>query len=387
MLKKHNTFYRLTISFLVFILLSGNTLIIRALEVAQKEVFINLKIESYFDVMYDSYTELKDIDFTDIVFQSSKPMQIKSYALNLLNARRKYISEMNYAYVERNQFAISFEYIDYEKIEDDMVLVTLVIHGDQSLTYPPFFSLGLNEIIVKNSEDGWRIYDHKYDGISLFENKNVIYTIDIDELKAQINDEFTDLTTSYNYSLLSTRYIIPPYIDYVYSTTRAALYGETYYATNNLLFYTANVGSGGDCTNFISQSVWYGFGGINAAGYISSRYLMEYNPSYSLGWYGGLGGGSASWEQANSFWTYMTLSRSSSQMGPRVTIMSSVQSLSKGGVMQIDFEGDGDFDHTVILIDKTLLKFAQHTNNTTNYYSDYIGVKRFLQPNFFRVMD
>ncbi|WP_200800521.1 hypothetical protein [Proteiniborus sp. DW1] len=52
--------------------------------------------------------------------------------------------------------------------------------------------------------------------------------------------------------------------------------------------------------------------------------------------------------------------------------------------MQIDFDTDGDYDHTVILVDKGALKFAQHSSNGYRYFSGYIGSKRYFNPSYFR---
>lgn len=66
----------------------------------------------------------------------------------------------------------------------------------------------------------------------------------------------------------------------------------------------------------------------------------------------------------------MTSFKSIDTPGPRVIVVDSINSLDNGGIMQIDFYNDGKFDHTVILVDKATLKFAQHTSNTYRYYQD-----------------
>lgn len=45
--------------------------------------------------------------------------------------------------------------------------------------------------------------------------------------------------------------------------------------------------------------------------------------------------------------------------------------------MQIDFDGDGVYDHSVICVSKSSGRFAQHSGNHYGNYEDYQGNKRF----------
>jgi hypothetical protein len=67
-----------------------------------------------------------------------------------------------------------------------------------------------------------------------------------------------------------------------------------------------------------------------------------------------------------------------------VNVVSSISSLNNGGIMQIDFDYDNDYDHTVILVNKDSLLFAQHTSNGYRYFHDYTGAKRYFNPSHFR---
>ncbi len=376
---------------LVFLLVFGFSLSesdVRRVKAISDEqtTIIETQIELYFDLMYSAYVNLETVDLSSVISQSSAQMQLKVKALELLSKRRLVIQNRNYAYVETNRFQTSFDYTSFHIIDDDTVVVSFILYGDQSKSYPPFISLGLNTITINYQSSGWLITDHEYEYRDIFENPNIDYDINYEDLVGQIIDEFTSLTTTFNYSLRSQRYVIPPYTDYAYSALRAVPYANKFYKNYNTLFYTANT-SGGDCTNFISQTVWYGFGGVNNSSVISSKFLMDPSNDYSIGWYAGSGGGSAAWEQVDVFWSYMTSYKLATDVGPRVAIISTVQNLPLGGVMQIDFESDNDFDHTVILVDKTKLLFAQHTNDALHYYSDYIGTKRFMMPQYFRVFE
>jgi hypothetical protein len=95
--------------------------------------------------------------------------------------------------------------------------------------------------------------------------------------------------------------------------------------------------------------------------------------SYRDGWYAGPGGGSRNWESVQAFWNYMTGNKKADTPGPRVSVVSSFSSLKNGGIMQIDPNNTGNYNHTTILVDKSSEKFAQHTLNNYYYYDDYSG--------------
>ncbi len=107
--------------------------------------------------------------------------------------------------------------------------------------------------------------------------------------------------------------------------------------------------------------------------------------SYSSGWFAGSGEGSGPWEGVTNHWNYMVSSKTD-QEGPRVS-QTTWANLKNGGVMQIDFDSDGEYTHSVICVDKSNEKFAQHTSNIYRYYDDYGGTKRFYNPTYFRVYD
>lgn len=137
-----------------------------------------------------------------------------------------------------------------------------------------------------------------------------------------------------------------PYTKYPYNAQRAVQYAKKFYANRNTYFYDAGM----DCTNFVSQCVAYGFG-------------------------------SSPWEQVTNHWNYMRSTKSNLN-GPR-TVEITEKALGIGDVMQIDFNKDGKYDHTVICISTSPLQFAQHTDNKINPYNKYTGNKRFYRPTSF----
>lgn len=168
-----------------------------------------------------------------------------------------------------------------------------------------------------------------------------------------------------------------------YQRQLAVNYAIEYVYDNNSYFYNANV-AGGDCTNFVSKAIRAGFYGSNSG--ILSRKVMDHHPSYgySTGWYAGSGGGSSAWENNGSFFSYITnLNRN---IGPIGEVISRSQ-MQNGDVMQMGY--GSNFVHTVILVDRTNWKFAQHTTNgyrLITQYEDiytsfrYIRILSFRQP-------
>ena len=152
-----------------------------------------------------------------------------------------------------------------------------------------------------------------------------------------------------------------------------------FYNGYNSYFYYVN---GNDCTNFVSQCVAYGFG--NTTSYTSaSSYRMYNNGNATTGWFAGSGGGSSPWESVNAHWTYMRSAKTNTD-GPRTSQLSQ-SSVGLGDVMQIDFDNDGDYDHSVICVNTSPLRFAQHTSGTIKSINDYEGVKRFYRPTSYRM--
>ncbi len=174
-----------------------------------------------------------------------------------------------------------------------------------------------------------------------------------------------------------------PYTSYAYSKTRAVNYAMEFYNKRNTYFYDIK---NANCTNFVSQCVSYGFGSSSSTSYTnSSSYRMKNNGNYSTGWYATQWGCSGPWESVNAHWTYMTSTKTNAE-GPRVMQINQSQ-IGLGDVMQLDFDNDGTYDHSVICVQTNPLKFAQNTYDDlklfTQYSSDY--GKRYYRPTSYRV--
>ncbi len=112
---------------------------------------------------------------------------------------------------------------------------------------------------------------------------------------------------------------------------------------------------------------------------------MKNNGNYSTGWYGTQWGGSGPWESVNAHWTYMTSTKTNAE-GPRVMQINYSQ-LGLGDVMQLDFDDDGTYEHSVICVQTNPLKFAQNTHDALKLFTQYSSEykKRYYRPTSYRV--
>lgn len=91
---------------------------------------------------------------------------------------------------------------------------------------------------------------------------------------------------------------------------------------------------GGDCTSFASQCIYAGAG------------VMNFTPIY--GWfYITANDRTPSWTGVNQLYRFLINNRGSGPQAREVPL----SGLMDGDVVQLDFNGDGTFDHTPVIID------------------------------------
>ena len=136
----------------------------------------------------------------------------------------------------------------------------------------------------------------------------------------------------------------------MYNRDKAVAYAKQWAYSRNPEFYDFQE-LGGDCTNFASQVIYAGCG------------VMNYTPIY--GWYYiSLNNRSPSWTGVNQLYTFLTTNTAE---GPRGKVVD-LSEIEKGDIIQLDFNGDGSFDHTPVVVDvgagtpETIL-VAAHTND------------------------
>ncbi|MCQ8770661.1 amidase domain-containing protein [Streptomyces telluris] len=129
-----------------------------------------------------------------------------------------------------------------------------------------------------------------------------------------------------------------------------AAYAEKYWRNYNPAYRSFN-SYGGDCTNFISQALKAG-GWKDAAGTDTSDYRK---------WWYNKSSQSDSWVGANE-WSWHTLSTK------RATNLSNVYQMDVGDILQMDFDGDGSKDHSMMTTYRSRMGVPYLTYHSTNTY-------------------
>jgi len=129
-----------------------------------------------------------------------------------------------------------------------------------------------------------------------------------------------------------------------------ATYAEKYWSTYNTAYPNYNGhGAGGDCTNFVSQS-------LKAGGW---KHVPGYVYDYTK-WFGNADIQSDSFVGVNE-WSWFA------QNSKRTTSLANVYQLDVGDVLQMDFDKDGSKDHTMIVTYRSpqgVPYVTYHSNNT-----------------------
>jgi hypothetical protein len=144
----------------------------------------------------------------------------------------------------------------------------------------------------------------------------------------------------------------------VFSNSAAAAYAKRFATAPvaDRLFYTA----GADCTNFVSQCVWAGYGGWVSGdealtrSNIRNKVRMVPGISYADpdGWYGGTGGGISTWESVGAFYRFCSAGKA---LGPRAQAANngakwtSLPGAEIGSVLQLRSGPTGAHKHSIIV--------------------------------------
>ncbi|MFC7320078.1 amidase domain-containing protein [Halobacillus campisalis] len=158
---------------------------------------------------------------------------------------------------------------------------------------------------------------------------------------------------------------------FTYDRREAVRYAERWWDSYNPAYKHFEV----DCTNYISQCLHAGGG------------RMWGQPNRSKGWWYGSGNWSYSWSVAHSFRWYL----SGARQGLVAHEVSEASDLSVGDVICYDFQGDGRFDHTTIIVSKDShgepLVNAHTTNSRQRYwtYTDSTAYTSDIKYKFFHI--
>lgn len=366
----------LLFAFLTVIISVCDILIVADADISELEK-INDTIERYYELSYDMWWNLEEVSFADVLDMDSVQSYNKVIALREVIFNWKYSIANGFYKGQREKNLVEIEFVESRIVDSETasVIFKLKPMTESRGAYPPFVCLGENSFVLKNKNGKWLIANHDYDGYlfekSLTEKQSVDYQAIIDNYLGV--DELTIANELSEDNSVFTPYAYP-YTDYSYNAQRAVRYANRFVYNYNTHFAPIE---GRDCTNFVSQCVSYGFG--SSTDYeTESSYRTVYTGSYYSGWYAPNG----AWVSVNSNWDYMFSSKLN-LAGPRVQEVT-VATMQNGDILQIDFQGDGSYDHSAILVDAENQLFAQHSPDTYATYNDYVGVKRLYRPKFFR---
>lgn len=154
---------------------------------------------------------------------------------------------------------------------------------------------------------------------------------------------------------------------------RSAMYN---YAKSNYNKFNSNWGNfedlGGDCTNFISQILYAGGAPMDTTGSYTWYYYRMSNRA-------------PSWTGVNQLYTYLI---NNDYIGPQGKLAGSSEilySMNTGDIVQIDFNYDGIYDHSVAITsyqsgNSSSTKVAAHTSPAFDkLLSSYGGSKRYIK--------
>lgn len=339
-------------------------------------------IEAYFDRMYTTYITNEPEDFSDLLDMSQEVNQNMVTWQNMLLQRRRLIAENNLAYVETERFDYQINYAeqaDDERMEfwsrygqgegGDELFIHFSITGEKGEAYPPLMAMNsFHTMRLKEIDGDWKITFHYFPGsVRKYYRTNTLVLPSDEEYLKQLSAEFAPIKAPAGDAVI-------PIGAKPYNAQRTALYAEKFTEVGNPEFY--DIGDWmGNCQNFISQSVWYGFSKDGAEPSVNRRDNM------TNAWFAGGGGGSPAWENVGHFWNYAV---SGGTM--KSTILEGAAELELGDIIQtrsaalLDASDTG-FSHSLIVTDEETLKLAQNSPACFVYYSDVLGVEtRMIRP-------
>jgi len=333
-------------------------------------------VEAYFEQQYLSYTRLVYQDFSSIMDMDQTHNRNTITWLKTLIRRRKLIEEYNLCYVNTQEYSYTINYISASQLEDNRMSVMrngdvtndydmalhFVITGEDGRAYPPFMAVNSQHTILLKQIDGvWKISFHYFPGSIRKYPRDRDLTLPSEEnMLSELRKEFA--------AVQSGNPLQVPEGARAYNASLAVQYAKLFTESKNGRFY--NVGDWkGNCANFVSQCVWYGFSNGGVPDVAGKQFMVS-------GWYAGSGGGSAAWENVESFWGFAA--EGNKLYGQ---ILKGASELVPGDVIQTSSSGGERYNHTLIVVDQNTMKLGQNSPGCYVYYSDLVNVqKRFLRP-------
>lgn len=333
----------------------------------KKNMTIEEVVEAYIEQQYLSYTTLTNIDLSSIIDMRSKDNKNMVRWTKMLTRRRKLIAKNDFCYVEtkKHSYTISFEKEPSDQrmeiwkkflADPQNAVVHFRIKGEAGKAYPPIMAMNTQHSILLKQVDGeWKISMHYFPGSR---RKYAIGTVKVPteaEMLADLKLEFKQRTQT------KPAQIPPGALEY--DAKAAANYAKKYTEIKNPKF--CDIGDWtGNCANFVSQSVWTGFG--------AAKMTNEWHD------------GSSAWNHVGYFWKYI---KSGKGLGGQE--LRGVSELKIGDIIQtrsMSMEDEPDrFTHELMVVDEKTLMLAQNTPAAFVYYSDLVNTEtRIVRPTYLR---
>ena len=375
--------------FLVFLSLFGMAPTVYAAEaeesiieeiefVAPKRSSPKVAVMRYFDALYDSYIAMLPVDISSIIDTDFEMMQNVLNWNEVLQMRRRIISENDFCYVETERFEYEIEYIKKRDLDDQRMdyislkkygsnatVLHFVIKGEEGKAYPPIFAVNSQHtVIVTEDEEGvFKIAYHYFPGSEgKFENDLNVTVPTEEELYTLLADEFENAVGFDEEK---------PKFDKTYNAEAAVQYALTYCEEQNPDFYF--VGDWyGNCMNFSSQCIWSGFREEEDSPKNFGSMLNK--------WYCFKNGGTLPWSSVSRFWNWTQEKNCRLQ----IVCFKNVNLAEEGDIVNIGSylcKMEDKYTHALILVDEEKMMMAQNSPACFVYYSDLVNnYSRFIRP-------
>lgn len=325
-------------------------------------------IAAYFEQTYLSYINMVHIDISVLFDLSLRESRRTLIWLETLALRRRLIWEMDYCYVETGQHPYRIEYVEEledermsfweerELIDEGEVLYHFNMVGEPGAVYPPSFAMnGQHTIFLKEIDGVWKITLHYFPG---FLGK--IFRLSLsrapteEEMREMLEEEF------HPDSAMAYEDVETPEGAFLYDSGRAVEYAVRFAESRNPAFYSIRDWMG-NCANYLSQCIWYGFGEGDSV-------EPGAHPA-TASWFGG-DGGTPAWENVDYFWN--DIMEPGGLTGQR---LGSIWEMQAGDIVQTQPKlmaqlDPDDYSHMLMLIGPETMLFAQNSPDTYIYYSD-----------------
>lgn len=359
------------------------------------EARVQSAVDTYFTLKYESRVQGQALDLGIVVDRSTAAgEQLHDYELGRLQ----------YSLLDWQQSNTVFESCNYRPVYADIKIkgrtATARVHPWVDLSYADDpdrvepFGGELHTVTLTRAVSGWRVTNDSYDDEFI---RYLPRGTDFAALQASLGADLAaaaERQAALEQSLRSdpraqSRFGASASGDAgiltyrTYDRARCATYGTTYTsnsadcATSSYNSLFAEWASGGrctDCQNFVSQCVWYGFGGTNTSTAIQGHYLpMVYNISGATAWWEDrtTTGTNWTWTYVPAFRDLITNNWNSDKVGPQgyegslgLEWAGDYIAMSDWSHVYIvvgitDYDGDGTTDYNEIYV-------SAHTNNRNN---------------------